>query len=305
MLAIVAAFVFLAVTTPGFLTTANLRSVLDQSAFLGVFAVGTALLMISGNLFSLSISATGAVTASMALYLLPHGALLAIPCAVAGGVVIFAIQGLIIGALGANPIIVSIAAGGLQEGIFLWLSKGSTILPPLGNTSLSFTEHLVHLPLIGSLPVVCFILLGVVVVVEIVLRRTTFGRMLFLVGENRRAAHAAGIPTGWIIIGAFALAGLCIGIVGVEIGAFNGSGSLLDESTYTYDGIAAAVVGGIAVTGGRGSAWQALLGAVFVQAVADLMLLRGYTEGWQLLAKGIVVFAVVVLVGLIRARPSA
>lgn len=305
MLAIIAGFVYLAGSTSGYLTTANLRSVLDQSAFIGVFALATALIMISGNLFSLSIAATGAVTASEVLFLLPHGAGVAIIVTLVSAVVILAIQGLLIGGIGANPIIVSIAAGGLQEGVFLWLSKGATIVPPVGNDSLAFIEHLVHVPLLGDLPIACFVLLGLVLVMEVILRRTSFGKSLYLVGENRAAAHAAGLPTGWIIVGAFALAGLCLGIAGVEIGGFNGSGSLLDESSYTYDGIAAAVVGGVAITGGRGSAWQALVGAIFVQAVADLMLLRGYTEGWQLLAKGIVVFAVVVLIRLIRGRSSS
>ncbi len=305
MVMIVAAFVYLAVSTSGYLTAANLRSVLDQSAFVGVFAVATALIMISGNLFSLSIAATGAVTASEVLYLLPNGGAIAIIVTLASAVVMLGIQGLLVGGVGANPIIVSIAAGGLQEGVFLWLSQGATIEPPMGNTSLAFIENLVHVPLIGDLPVACFVLLGLVIVIEVVLRRTSFGKSLYLVGENRRAAHAAGLPTGWIIVGAFALAGLCLGIAGVEVGGFNGSGSLLDESTYTYDGIAAAVVGGIAITGGRGSAWQALVGAIFIQAVSDLVVLRGYNEGWQLLAKGIVVFAVVILIRLIRGRSAS
>lgn len=305
MLAIIAAFVYLAASTTGFLTGSNLRSILAQTAYVGVFAAATGLIMISGNLFSLSISVTGAVTASMVLWLLPHGALVAIVLSIMLGVVIFALQGLLIGGIAANPIIVSIAAGGLQEGIFLWLSKGATIVPPVGNNSLRFLESLVHVPVIGDLPLAVFVVFAMVIVLEVILRRTSFGRSLYLVGENRVAAHAAGLPTGWIIVGAFGLAGLCLGIAGVELGAFNGSGSLLVESTYTYDGIAAAVVGGIAITGGRGSIWQALAGAVFVQAVSDLMLLRGYATGWQLLAQGIVVFGVVLLLRLIRGRPAS
>jgi ribose/xylose/arabinose/galactoside ABC-type transport system permease subunit len=290
--------------THGFLTLANLRSVLSQSAFVGVFAVATAIIMISGNLFSLSIAATGAVTASAALALLPNGGAVAIVLTLLLGVAIFIPQGLLIGGLGANPIIVSIAFGGLEEGIFLWASHGATIVPPLGNTSFTWLSTLVNVPVIGNLPIAVFILIGVTAALECVLRLTRFGTMLYLVGENRSAARAAGIPTAWVIVGAFALAGLCIAIAGIELGAFNSAGSLLVESNYTTDGIAAAVIGGIAITGGRGSLFQALGGAVLVQAISDIVLLRGYTEGWQLLLKGLILLGVVVLMRLNRMRSA-
>lgn len=294
--------IYLAIDTPGYFTMANLRAILAQSAYVGVFTVATALIMISGNLFSLSIGITGAITASSVLALLPHGGALAIVLTLLLAVAIFAIQGFVVGEFGANPIIVTIAAGGLQQAIFLWASKGATIVPPPGNTSLAFLTKLVDVPVIGPLPLSVFVLFGLVIAVELVLRATRFGSTVYLVGENRPAARAAGLPVTLIIIGAFALAGLCVGIAGVELAAFNGSGSLLVESTFTYDAIAAAVVGGIAITGGRGSMFQALAGAIFVQAIATILLLRGYSQGWQILVKGLIVLGAVVLMQLNRRR---
>jgi ribose/xylose/arabinose/galactoside ABC-type transport system permease subunit len=294
-------FVFViaaAVTTDGFLTMTNFRAILSQSAYVGVFAVATALIMISGSLFSLSIGISGAITASFALFLVGNGAPIAIIATILLGSVIFAIQGFLIGAFGANPIIVSIAAGGLQAGVFLWLSGGATIVPPPGDATFSFLTSLVTVPVIGNLPVAVFVLVGMVILLEMMMRFTRFGTLLYLIGENRVAARAAGLPVVWVITGAFAVAGICVGIVGVELGAFNGSGSLLVESTFTYDAIAAAVVGGIAVTGGRGSVWQAAAGAVFVQGVAGILLLRDYSTGWQILVKGLIVLIAVILVQL-------
>jgi ribose/xylose/arabinose/galactoside ABC-type transport system permease subunit len=149
-----------------------------------------------------------------------------------------------------------------------------------------------------------YVLFGLVVILELVLRVTRFGKLLFLVGENRVAARAAGLPTVLVIVGAFALAGLCVAIVGIELGAFNSSGSLLVESNFTYDGIAAAVIGGSAIGGGRGSMVQALAGAILIQAISDILLLRGYSEGWQILVKGLIVFSVVGLVRLNRMRST-
>lgn len=294
--------VYGAIDTPGFFTLANVRAVLAQSAYVGIFAVATALIMVSGNLFSLSIGVTGAITASAALALLPQGTTVAIVGTLLLAVVLFAIQGFIVGEFGANPIIVTIAAGGLQSGIFLWASKGATIVPPPGDTSLAFLTTLVETPVIGALPASVFVLFAVVMAIEAVLRFTRFGRMVYLVGENRAAARAAGLPVTAVVVGAFALAGLCVGIAGIELGAFNGTGSLLVESTFTYDAIAAAVVGGILITGGRGSMLQALAGAIFVQAVTTILLLRGYPQGWQILVKGVIVLGAVVLIHLNRRR---
>jgi ribose/xylose/arabinose/galactoside ABC-type transport system permease subunit len=302
--AIAIAFIYLAASTDGFFTMANFRSILTQSAYVGVFSVATAIIMISGNLFSLSLSTTAAVTATSALALLPHGAPISITLAIALGAAIFAAQGVLVGYLGANPIIVSIGAGGLQEGIFLWRTHGATILPPPGNTGFQFLTQLHDIPVIGKLPLAVFVLFGLVIVLELVMRYTRFGKSLYLVGENRVAARGAGLPTGRIIVIAFALAGACIGLVGVELGAFNGSGSLLVGSSFTYDGIAAAVVGGVAITGGRGTLVQALLGAIFIQAISDILLLRGYTEGWQILVKGLVVLAAVLFMRLNQTRSS-
>lgn len=294
-----------AVDTPGFLTGTNIRSILAQSAYIGVFAVATTLIMISGNLFSLSLAVTGAVTATTFLALLSHGLAVAIAGTLALGTAILLVQGLAVGVLGANPIIISIAAGGLQEGVFLWATKGSTIVPPVGNTSYQWLNKLLTLPWIGQLPLAVYILLLIVLVLELVLRFSRFGKLLFLVGENRIAARAAGLPTAFIIAGAFAVAGLCTAIAGIELGAFNASGSLLVESNFTYDGIAAAIVGGSAIAGGGGSMIQALGGAILIQAISDILLLRGYSEGWQILVKGFIVFVVVVLARLNRLRADA
>lgn len=305
LLAGLALAIYGVVATPGFLTGTNVRSVLAQSAYVGVFAVATTVIMISGSLFSLSLAVTGAVTATTFLALLPQGIGLAIVATLALGIMICLAQGFLVGALGANPIIVTIAAGGLQEGVFLWATNGATIVPSFDDTSYRWLNKLIAFPGIGKLPLAVYVLVGLVIVVEMTLRLTRFGRLLFIVGENRRAARAAGIPTALVITAAFALAGLCTAIAGIELGAFNQSGSLLVESNFTYDGIAAAVVGGTAITGGRGSAVQAFGGAVLMSGIADIVLLRGYSEGWQILIQGLVVFAVVVLARLNRMRTVA
>ena len=286
-----------AATTSGFLTTTNVRAILSSVAFVGMIAVATSLIMVSGNLFSLSLGATAAITAMAFLALLSHGIVLAVVVTILLGVAIGALQGIVVGSIGANPIIVTIGAVSLQQGIALWASGGATIVPPKGDTSYAWLDS--H---IFTVPVPVYVLFGTVIVLDQVLRRTRFGRQLMLIGENLTAARAAGMPTTLVITGAFALAGLCTAIGGLELGAFNQSGSLLVEGTLTYDAIAAAVVGGVAITGGRGSVWQALGGAITIAMISDILLLRGYSEGVQILVKGVIVLVVVILMRLNRMR---
>jgi ribose/xylose/arabinose/galactoside ABC-type transport system permease subunit len=282
--------VYGAATTQGFLTVSNVKAILTATAFVGIVAVGMTVIMLSGSLFSLALGQTVAVTAMFFLYGLQFGLAVAIVLTLLLGFATGAVQGVIIGAWGANPIIVTIGAAGLIEGFAVWISSGHSILPPEGSTAY---ERLAR-PLFG-VPFAIYVFFAVAIVMEIVLRKMRFGRELYLMGENRNAARAAALPVTLLTTGAFGLAGLCTAIAGVLIGATSQNASLLLEGSYTYDAIAATLVGGNAITGGRGSIWRTAAGAVLIATISDMLLLRSYSTGVQILVKGrIVVFVVIV-----------
>jgi ribose transport system permease protein len=281
-----------ALTTTGFATVENMKAILQSSAFVGIIAIGMTVIMLSGNLFSMSLGTTAAVTAITFLWALEYGPVAAILLTALLGLVICAVQGWIVGSLGANPIIVTIAAGVIQAGATLKISGGTTIYPP-PDASYSWLADRV-----GGIPFPFIVFLVLTCVVDTVLRGTSFGRAMYAVGENKRAARAAAISIAAVATGAFAAAGVCTGIAGVLIGAANGNASLFIESTYTFDAIAAVLVGGTAVTGGRGSAARTLFGAIVIATISSLLLLRGYSTGIQIFVKGVIVLVVVVLVQL-------
>jgi ribose/xylose/arabinose/galactoside ABC-type transport system permease subunit len=115
------------------------------------------------------------------------------------------------------------------------------------------------------------------------MRRTRFGRQTYLLGENRVAARAAALPITLLTVGAFGIASLYTAGSGILIGATSANASLLLVGSYTYDAIAAALVGGNAVTGGRGSIARTAAGAIFIATISDMLLLRGYSTGAQIL----------------------
>jgi len=291
--------VFLAVaaaTTSGFLTAGNLKSVLLSSAFVGIIAVGMTPITIGGNLFSLSLGITAAVCAMAFTYFLRLGFGEAVVLALAIGGLACGLQGWLVGALGANPIIVTIAAGLLQAAVATWISGGTSVLAPKGASFHFLTSS----PLGFAFPIYAFI--AATVAVEIVLRRTRFGSELYLVGDSKPAARAAALNITHIATGAFTISGVCAAGAGILLASTYNTATLNLQGTYSYDAIAAVLVGGNAVAGGRGSAIQSLLGALVIAAATSVALLRGYSTGVQILIRGLILLGVVVLVHIATAR---
>jgi ribose/xylose/arabinose/galactoside ABC-type transport system permease subunit len=287
------AFLYAAVTTEGYFTVVNGKAILSSVALVGIVAVGMTAIVLSGNLFSLSLGISAAISAMFFLYTLRFGLGLAIPLTLLFGLLANALQGIVIGGWQANPIIVTIAAGSIQEGIAVWITAGRSVFPPEASTSYEFLAR----PL-GGLPFGIYVLVGVALVAELILRRTRFGREIYLLGDSRRAARAAAVGLTRVTAGVFALAGCCAAVAGILLGAQSRHGELLLGGTLTYDAFAAALVGGNAITGGRGSVIRTLFGALVIASVSDLLLLRGYSSGVQIMVKGLIVVCVVVLVHL-------
>lgn len=280
-----------AATTQGFFSVSNLQAILASVGFVGLVAVGMTVIMISGSFVSLSLGIQAAASAIFFVWALKFGVAPAILMTIAFGYAVGAIQGYAIGAFGANPIVLTIAVVAVIEGMVVVFSSGGTLTPP--DNSYSFLNHTIL-----GLPLSFYVMLGTVGVGELVMRRTRFGKQVYMVGDNREAAYSAGFPMGRIGIGVFGFAGIAAAIAGVMLGAYNQGASLLLTGSLTYDAIAATLVGGTLVAGGKGSLWKTMVGAIVIATITDLLLLRGYSSGVQIMVKGLLVVVVVVVVHL-------
>jgi ribose/xylose/arabinose/galactoside ABC-type transport system permease subunit len=285
----------LALTTNRFLSLDNARAILASTAFVGITAIGATLVMIGGSAVSLATSQTATVAAMLFLATQGLGLATAVLAALAAGVVLTALQGAAIGFWNANPIVLTIAAGFATTGAATWFSGGTPVYPTAkGYDILNATP--------ASLPLAVYVLLATTAVAQWILRATTAGRQLYLVGENRAAARAAGLPVGRLTVIAWAFFGLCVAMTGIFLGAFNTSATVTLGGTLTLDAIAAVLVGGTAIAGGRGSAVRTLGGAVLISVISDVLLLRGFSTGVQILVKGLLVLGVVIVVHLRSTR---
>jgi simple sugar transport system permease protein/ribose transport system permease protein len=173
--------------TPGFFTLGNAQAVLTSMIFVGMVAVGMTLIMVSGAFVSLALATTATISAMVFMTLLPWGLPAAVITTLALAAATGAVQGVIIGGWNANPILVTIAAAAVLEGLAIWLSGGVTI-NPVGTGYRVLNERFF------GLPVGLYVLIGLVLSGEIILRITVLGRMIYLAGDSRAAAQAAALP---------------------------------------------------------------------------------------------------------------
>lgn len=288
---VLVAVIVAAVTTQRFLTLDNARAILASAAFVGITAIGATLVMIAGSVVSLAASQTATVVAMVFLATQQWGLAVAILIGLASGVVLTALQGAVIGCWAANPIVLTIAAGFAIGGVAIWFSGGTPVY-----AKVPAYDVLNDAPL--GLPLAVYVLLVLTVLAQWILRRTTAGRQMYLVGENRAAARAAGLPVGRVTVIAWAFFGACIAVTGVFLASFNTSANTALGGNLTLDAIAAVLAGGTAIAGGNGSALRTLGGAVLISVISDVLLLRGFSTGAQILVKGVLVLAVVVTVHL-------
>jgi ribose/xylose/arabinose/galactoside ABC-type transport system permease subunit len=287
----------LAATTHRFLSLDNARAILASAAFVGITAIGATLVMIAGSAVSLATSQTATVVAMLFLVTQQFGLWVALLIALASGVSLTALQGAVVGFWNANPIVSTIAAGFAIGGAATWFSGGRTVYPRTHAFAVLNSTPL-------GLPLAVYVLLAATVVAQWTLRRTTAGRQMYLVGKNRGAARAAGLPVGRVVVIAWAIFGACIALTGVFLASFNTSATVTLGGTLTFDAIAAVLVGGTAISGGRGSASQTLGGALLISVISDVLLLRGFSTGVQILVKGLLVLAVVITVHMRTTRST-
>ncbi len=282
------ALIVVALATPGFLSKPAILSMATTMSFIGCVAIGMTFITISGNIMSFclgaTLSAVSMVFAASLAWGLPAAVLLAL--AVGGGITVA--QGVLIGYVRANPIIVSIAALTLITGVANMVTGGRRIY--VGGTGSELLSGK-----IAGVPIEVLVFIAMVVIAQFTLSHTRFGRNVYMVGSNPRAAEAAGIRPWRTISGAYLLAGLFSAVSGILIGARYGLGDMELGIGFDYDAIAGVLVGGTAIHGGEGSVLRTLLGVAVIAVVQVLLLLHGFSKEIQYLMTGLIVLGVIML----------
>jgi ribose/xylose/arabinose/galactoside ABC-type transport system permease subunit len=289
--ALAAVVLVLCLTTERFLSVENLRAILIASATVGITALGATFITLVGSIGSLATTQQVGVLAMVFLATQSWGLVPALLVTVAAGIVLGAAQGYAVGAWSANAIVLTIALGFGLGGLATWLTDGKIVAP-------TGTEYTILNATPLGVPVSVYVMCAIALLAQAVLHWTVPGRQVLYVGENSRAARAAGISIGWITVFAWTMFGITSATGAAFFASFNHQANVMLAGNLTFDVIAAILVGGALISGGKGSPLGTLGGAIAIAAITNLLLLRGFSSGAQLLLKGVLVVLIVVIVHL-------
>lgn len=282
---LVAVSAFLA---PSSITTAAVFAMLPFAAILGIASIGQQLVIQQRGL-DLSVGGSISLVCVLATYRLPDAAPLgdvllqlaiAIVVAVGAGI----LNGVLIARLHIPPLVTTIGMNAVLMGFVLWISSGTP-----GNAPDLLDRFAIGRTL--GVPNSVLIAIVVGVVTALILNRMIVGRRFILVGVNANAARAAGIRVGGYEIGAYAVAGLCYAIAGILLAGLLNVPNLTVGQTYLLATVAAVVVGGNSLSGGKASALATLVGALFMTQLGQMLFAAGLDRSVQYLLQGAIVIA--------------
>jgi ribose/xylose/arabinose/galactoside ABC-type transport system permease subunit len=279
-----------AIGNPRFLSVNNLLNILFQVSALGIVAAGQTILLIAGGL-DLSVGAALSVAGlATALTIASTGSIaLAALAGVVAGVAIGAVNGSLIATNRATPFIITLGTMTFLQGVAILMSGGS----PINGTGALFDVF--GTGSFARVPWPVYVMLLSIAAVFLVLRFTTLGRYAFAIGGNEEASRLSGIPVRRMKIALYALNGLFVGVAGVVLTGILDSGLPSMGAGYELRAIAAVVIGGTSLIGGRGTVIGTLGGVLLLGLVSNSMNLLGVGANFQSAVLGLIITAAVLL----------
>lgn len=279
-----------ALFTPGFATAGNLWNVLLQVAEVLLVAVGMTLVVATGGI-DLSVGSTMALAGAVAAVTLPYGTAAAVAAALAAAAGVGVVNGALVARARVQPIVVTLATLIAGRGLAQVVSRDGQLVTIGDAGFLALGRG--HL---GPVPVQVLAALAAAAAAAFALRSTAFGRYVLAAGGNAPAARLAGVPVTRTLVTVYAASGVLAGVAGVITAARLGASDAAKIGlNLELDAIAAAVVGGTALAGGRATMLGTVLGALVMQVIATSfnMLLLPYAL--SLVLKAAIILAAVYL----------
>jgi ribose transport system permease protein len=288
---IVALIIIGMIIRPGiFLTSDNLFNVLTQASITGIIAIGMTFVIATGGI-DLSVGSALAAASIAGGLLMPYGSWMFMFGALAMALLIGAINGAAIVWGKVVPFIATLAMLTIARGLALWMAERT----PISLIELDILQWFGSGRVLGIIPVPALIFVIVSIVGWVVLNRTTFGRRAIAVGGNRSAARIAGIRPGRVVFTVYVLTGLCVGISAILLSGRLASASPVVGNLVELDAIAAVVIGGTALTGGKATVTGTFFGVITFGLIFNLLNLLNMPTEIQGIVKGLLILIAVAL----------
>ncbi|WP_240777096.1 ABC transporter permease [Nonomuraea basaltis] len=307
LLALLLIVVVFSLLSPNFLSTDNLIVMTRHVAMNAILAIGMLLVILNGGI-DLSVGSIVGLSGVVAglliegleingldLFLYP-AAWVVIVVSLGVGTLAGWVNGVVVARLNVAPFIATLGMLYVARGIALLITNGTPFSKLGGEATLGNTGFLTFLksaPLGLPMPVWAMVLFAAVFAV--VLSKSPFGRWLYATGGNERAAELSGVPVKKVKTRIYVLSGLCAAAVGLLLTADLSSATPAAGEFFELNAIAAVVIGGAALSGGRGTIRGTLIGAFVIGFLVDGLVLVGVSQFWQQIIKGAVIIIAVAL----------
>ncbi|MEK1890216.1 MAG: ABC transporter permease [Phyllobacterium sp.] len=277
--------VAISVVAPQFYSEANIIAILRQCALVLVVASGMTMLVIAAEV-DLSVGASLAFVGCIAMAVLNTTTSLALgilaALAFAGGIGF--INGLIVTRLRVNSLIGTIGMMMmLQGGVYLFTREAVQNHHQLPSFTALGADY------VGPIPIPVIFAAVIFIVAYVTLRFTTLGRYLYAVGANEKAVRMSGIRSERLKLFAFVVTGLCVGVAGLVLSSLMNAGQPTAGRGFELTVIAAVILGGTSLTGGRGSLFGTLLGVLILKVIDNGIIILGWNQDLQMVVPGVVI----------------
>jgi len=288
-LALIIITIYFTMVSNVFLTQSNLFNIARQVSFLGIAAVGMTFTLLLGGI-DLSIgSLISLVNVVCSILMVKYGMSPVAACLLSLMLSTFLgfLNGLAIANLGIPPLIVTLCAMTIWEGVAYIISKG---LPIFGFPA-SFA--VIGQGYLGVVPVPVIIMIVVLIIGSIILNKTYFGRYFYAVGGNEDAAFLSGISVNKVQYLAYTLSGFFAGVAGIVILSRTNSGQALAGKGFEFSVLTAIALGGVSVNGGVGKVFNIVAGVFIIGVLTNGLVIINVSQYVQLVIKGLVLFTAV------------
>jgi erythritol transport system permease protein len=308
LIALIIIFTFFATFSSSFLTSSNLIILAKQAAINAILGIGMTFVILAGGI-DLSVGSIVGLSGMVAGALISKGLVLeafnvviyfnvwiVMLIAVGVGMLVGLINGLIITRFNVAPFIATLGTLYIARGLALLSNNGATFPNLVGAEELGNTGF----PLLGAgrvleLPysIVIMIVLGLIAI--FIASKTPFGRQVYAIGGNERAAKLSGVQVKKVTMLTYVISGFCAAIVGLVIASQLVSAHPANGESFELNAIAAVVLGGTSLSGGRGTIFGTILGAFVIGVLNNGMVIEGVSSFWQTVITGVVIiFAVII-----------
>jgi ribose transport system permease protein len=295
--ALIALIAFFGVAAPNFLTEINLVGILQATAVSGVLGVASTFVIISGGI-DLSVGTLMTFTAVMCGVVLTNWGMpliFGVVAALVFGALSGAVSGLIISKLRVPPFIATLGMMLLMKGLALVIAQDKPIyFNDTPNFTVISNDSLIgdFLPSL-AIPNGVLLLFAVAIIGSIILNKTLLGRYIFALGSNEEAARLSGVNVDFWKVVTYALGGMICGVAGLIIASRLNSAQPALGQGYELEAIAAAVIGGTSLSGGRGTMLGTIIGAFIMSVLTNGLRIMGVAQEWQIVVTGVIIIVAV------------